>query len=154
MKVYSSRGLGLPLARNVTIVVEGCIASIDDPQHYWEGSPNPYMAHTHICPYDKNRGTICLWNEDVIKNKDGSVSQALWHEYAHVLDLDNLDTFLNGSIKIDCSTGVVHAYTFLIDCKESSRLSDFLRTSGHGESWKKIMRHLNQEPTLWVNPPS
>lgn len=116
-----------------------CISSWNDPPHS-DGIP-PLGAHTHFCSEDRFYKTICIWNEGLIFNEDGTPSDIMWHEYAHILDADNFKG------RFSCGGAADHIYETRV--ADSSYLQDF----GHGPSWQKIMRDLGQTPRLVCEGP-
>lgn len=104
-----------------------CISPKFDCHH--EPIP-PLGAHTHFCSHDRQFKTICVWHEDMIFNLDGTPSDLMWHEYAHVIDAENFRGVFTCGDKY---------HTYAGD-KEFQDL-------GHGPSWEKVMRDLGQIPS-------
>jgi len=109
------------------------------------------IAHTHYCPKDPWYQTICIQDEKHVTNSDGSPSEILMHEYAHVLDSRGLEkTWLKYLDKCSAiGNPIAHSFSWQLPEENSAqlkRLQDFLNHEGHGESWEKIMISLGLAP--------
>lgn len=140
----TSKKLGLPFDEEFTISFGTCPSILEnDEKHLQFGVPSPNQAHTHVCKYDPYYLTICLYDESFLRNSDGTPTQTLMHEYAHVLHC------LEAPRKVlECGESV--SRHIVEDTPEEQK--DWGDT-GHGLKWQEIMKRLGQEPTLYVLPP-
>jgi hypothetical protein len=137
---------GLPFDKEINICIGGCVSQ-GDPRHYSYDTPSPYSAHTHVCPNEEFFKYICVWDESHIKNSAGEVTELLWHEYAHVLDIESYS-----SVPTNCGDSVYnHSMKITSSLANSHLIEDYAKSNGHGESWRKIMIEvLHKNPTLTV----
>lgn len=77
---YTAKELGLPFPKARTIFVGYCGDSNSGFVTASEG------AHTHKGIEDPLFNSICVRYNDHLYNSDGSISELMWHEYAHVED--------------------------------------------------------------------
>lgn len=105
-----------------------------------------FSAHTHLCKKDVNYKNICIPDKKYLFNSDGSISDLIWHEYAHVLDANHTAPFV-----VNCNVnGGMHEYLF-----PNTEIHDsYFSKDGHGESWRHIMKRFGKKPTLVVTAPS
>lgn len=124
--ICSSEDLGLGLIGIKQIAYGGCISDVGELHH--EPTPN-LTAHTHKCPHDPNRNTICFSRARWILYNDGSPSDLFWHEYAHVLN----DSIYDG-VSVTC--GIPHRITKYTPEKFSELV--------HGKKWSEILKQLGK----------
>jgi hypothetical protein len=148
-KWRTPKELGIPLLGIKRIYFGDCGAK-NDPPHYDVAIALGFQAHTHMCKHDKLYKSICLPKEDYLFNSDGSISDIMWHEYGHILDITNnrdkwpkiISCTPNGKV------AGMHEY------KDTPDSYTFLEYSGHSKSWETIMRQLGKKPTRVVNSPT
>lgn len=80
---YSPEQLGLPFPKVYAIFVGYCGGG--DAFSLFEG------GHTHKKITDNFFNSICIQFGSNIYNSDGSISELMWHEYAHVEDRFYID---------------------------------------------------------------
>jgi hypothetical protein len=135
----------LDLFPEITAVYSGgCGARLDDPLHYIEGVEphisavfSNHFAHTHMMPCSPMAKAICIADKGLIRHKDGTLSDIMWHEYGHVLT--GLD------FKVLACRGKEHEITHSKDWDDDP--------TGHGKRWKNTMAWLGR-PDLqknWIN---
>ena len=139
MKSYTPQELDIPFPEITGINIgecpgEGthfeCIAS--------------FNAHTHLCKKDKFYKNICIPDKKYLFNSDSSISDILWHEYAHVLDANYL-----GALVTNCDVKGNHAFEF----SSTKEMKNNWEPSGHGPTWKKIMKRFGKSPDRFVSEP-
>lgn len=125
-----------------------CISDPIDKHHIDQlgpTSPTSFtLGHAHLCSNDPFRGGICLGRKEWAFNSDGSPSDILIHEYAHVLD-DPFRRF-----------GASCKYNHTLDANALLKALPFVdgtdpKSIGHNKNWKKIMIELTGKPELAVD---
>lgn len=99
-------------------------------QHHYDGDIKfGFIAHTHSCVLDPIHNSICL-SRSCLRNSDGTISDAVWHEYAHVISELPPNLFL-GHTDTFPGTHLVNSKF----AKSELEVQDFL----HGEAFKKAL---------------
>lgn len=141
MERYTPKELDIPFPEITAINIGMCPGT---ETHYREVSS--FEVHTHMCRKDIYYRNICLYEKQQIFNSDGSISDILWHEYAHVLDTYNQET-----VKVISCNSYKGMHEFEYLTYEDSK--NFGNRDGHGLSWENIMRRLGKKPTRIVVKP-
>ena len=102
-------------------------------------------AHTHMCSKDHYHKVICVWHEEMILNADGTPSELMWHEYAHLMDIPNWNNGPEG--RMECNPKDRYHTIYFNHKKDKS--DDF----SHGRTFQKILKGFGYEPGLTVGPP-
>lgn len=95
-------------------------------------------AHTHMCPKDPLFKVVCFVNKDWLLNSDGTPSEGLMHELAHVATAD----YLTDSKCL----GKDNAHEWNIDDAK-------LWNGGHHELWASVMNAWGLEASLTCSAP-
>lgn len=116
---FTAKELGFNIPGLSKLFIGGCGIDINDPHYMGENTVYKWRAHTHICPQDSGRGSICFSLESDVTEK------TMMHEYAHLLE---------GGLEFECPHQQVE---FFANFKE-------LQSTGHTYRWKRIMIKLGQ----------
>lgn len=146
MSSHSPEELGIPFPEITAVNIGLCPGDINGG-HYMEVTP--FRAHTHTCPKDKYYKNICIWTKDHLFNSDGSISDIIWHEYAHVLDAKYSGVYVTG-----CKITRDGSHISQLDSFDSKAIFDeSIANNGHGKPWADIMIKFGKEPSLYCTPP-
>lgn len=128
----TTKKLGIEFQEIVLIFIGDC-GSKDE--HYNTQAINTFAggAHTHLCPDDPLYKAICVSDKKYLLNSDGTPSELLVHELAHVVTPWKT---------VKCEESGKHS----MDVSEDFR-------DGHGPKWEQIMKAWDRVPSLYVNPP-
>lgn len=99
------------------------------------------LAHTHVCPHDKLRNMICTGEDWWLFNPDGTYSNLLLHEVAHVITKYGFEV-------TDCGL-TLEDHKFKIP----KTLSDGEKDWTHGTLWKESALRLGISPTKYGQLP-
>ena len=97
------------------------------------------LGHAHVCPHDPDKGMICT-KQEYLRNSDGTYSNILLHEVAHLLT----DYGITGA---KCTTYEIHKYNGVAI---EGDVSDW----SHNEKWKEWAVKLGAEPSRYGRPPN
>lgn len=139
MEHFTVKDLDIPFPEIKGINIGGCPGK---DTHYYP--VDSFQSHTHQCNKDEFYKNICISDKEYLFNTDGSVSDVMWHEYAHVLDT----TF--NVLKIEsCNAKGMHMFELATTEDKKN-----WEASGHGPVWRTLMRRFGKEPTLVVARPT
>jgi hypothetical protein len=135
---YTPKELDIPFPEITSINIGVCPGY---KTHYMEVTP--WSAHTHQCKRDRYYKSICVYDKKHLFNSDGSISDILWHEYAHVLDANYF-----GPLVVNCDVRGMHEIEFPTSDERAN-----WESTGHGASWESIMIKFGKPASLTVSLP-
>jgi hypothetical protein len=99
------------------------------------------IGHAHVCPKDPNRGMVCT-HEKWLRNDDGTYSEILLHEAAHILAEYNI-------LDVECGYSYdTHQWKW--NAETGTAAGRFVDV-GHGDAWKAWAIRLGVPPETRIS---
>lgn len=137
---YSAQELGLDLPQVNRLYIDGTCGG--DDFHRDNATVGLYNGHTHMCPFEDRYKSICII-EKYLRNSDGTMSNMLIHEYAHVLQEPLVKFIGHGPVR---NSHVIKKVGWRGRLKDAHQ-SDW-NDEQHGKSFLVALQKLGR-PDLW-----